>query len=201
MRPSLLGALGAIALLSSVDCAIAVAQWVVSLEVGAERFWGGSIEITPDRRSFRPYRPTTLGVGLERKAGDLGMALRVRYAGAPLALEGEDAVVTVKGIFKVYSVAPELSYRLVTLGHNVPIALHAGPLVEVWSIQDEDSKTRVGAQGEVSLTVPFGSRLAGTFVAGGAVTPSPFNRDQLIENYEPRTLWRRAVAARLEYRL
>jgi hypothetical protein len=201
MSTSLIGALGAIALLLSVNCTPAVAQWVVSLEIGAERFWGGSIETTPEQRSFRPYRPTTLGIGLERKADDLGIALRFRYAEAPLALEGEEAALAVKGIFDVYSIAPELSYRLVTVGHDVPITLHAGPLVEVWSIVDEGSKTHVGAHGEVSLTVPLGSGLAGTFLAGGAVMPSPFSPEQLIENYEPRTLWRRGVAARLEYRL
>jgi hypothetical protein len=118
-----------------------------------------------------------------------------------LGLEGEDAAVAVKGAFDVYGASPEFIYRLARVAAGNEVTIRAGPLLEVWSIVDEDSRLRVGLQAGLAFTVPLGSRFAGTLLAGGAVSPSPFTPSQLVENFEPRTLWRRGVAARLEYRL
>lgn len=198
---SLLAAFTAATLVSAAWCPSALGQWIVTTEVGADRFWGGSVETTADRRSFRPYRPTTFGVGLERRAGRLGAGLRLRYASAGLALEGEDAAVVAKGIFTVYSAAPEIVYRIVSVGAVNQLRLHVGPLFEVWSLIDEDSQTRVGVQGAVSLYLPLGGRFAGSLMAGAALIPSPFAEGQLDLGFERRALWRRRVAVGLDYRL
>lgn len=198
---STLGALATLSLVSSLWCLPVLGQWVVAAEVGADRFWGGSIERTAEQRSFRPYRPTTFGVGLERRAGKLGLGLRLGYASAGLALEGAEGVVAAKGVFTVYSATPEVVYRLTSVAVVNHLDLHLGPLFEVWSIIDENAQTRVGVQAAVSLSVPLGGKFAGSFTAGAALTPSPFERDQLDAAFEPQALWRRRVAAGLEYRL
>ena len=201
MTTSLPAGLAAMVFASVVWCAPALGQWAVTTEVGADRFWGGSVETTAERRSFRPYRPTTLGVGLERRAGRLGAGLRLRYASASLALEGADGIVAAKGIFTVYSAAPEVVYRLTSVGVANQLMLRAGPLFEVWSVIDEDAQTRVGVQGAVSLTLPLGGRFAGSLMAGAAVIPSPFGEAQLDTGFERRALWRRRFAVGLDYRL
>lgn len=177
------------------------AQWMVGLEIGSERYWGGTIETTPDERSFRPYRPTVLVAVLERRSGSLGATLRLKYADASLALEGSDAVVAVKDVFTVVSASPEITYRLITLGLENELRLHAGPLFEYWSVDEEDSRTRVGVQGAVSLTLPVGGGFALSLAAYGAVIASPFEESELLETYERRALWRRGVSGGLRYRL
>jgi hypothetical protein len=176
-------------------------QLAIGLEVGSDRFWGSSIETVEPHRSFRPYRPTTLGVGLERRGQSLGIALHLRYAGASLALEGDEGAVVAKGVFSRYQAVPELVYRIVTLGSTNELRLHAGPVFELWTVEGEDSQLRAGIQGALSLRVPFGGRVAGSLTAGLGVTASPLSEDQLIEGYERRALWRRSVVAGLEYRL
>jgi hypothetical protein len=198
---SLLAGFRAAMLASGVWCSPALGQWAVTAEVGADRFWGGSIENTPERRSFRPYRPTTFGVGLERRAGRLGAGLRLRYASASLALEGADAVVAAKGVFTVYSVSPEVVYRIAMVGATNQLLVRGGPLFEVWSVIDEESQTRVGAQAAVSLTLPLGGRFTGSVMAGAALIPSPFGEAQLDPSFERRALWRRRLAVGLDYRL
>jgi hypothetical protein len=178
-----------------------LAQWSVVIDVGSDRFWGGSVENAREHRSFRPYRPTTFGAGLHRGGGRLGLGLVLRYTEASLALEGDDAVVAVKGVFTVYSASPEVTYRIAAVGVGNQLVLHAGPLFEVWNIIDEESQMRVGAQGAVSLTIPLGGRIAGTLLAGAALTSSPFTRDQLDPSYDLRALWRRRFAVGLQYRL
>jgi hypothetical protein len=187
--------------LSLAWCPPAASQWAIAAEVGADRFWGGSAETTPEGRSFRPYRPTTFGAGLVRRAGKVGFGLRLRYASAGLALEGSEALVAAKGVFTIYSASPELIYRIAMVGPGNQLLLHGGPLFEVWSISNEDSQSRLGMQAAVSLLVPLGGRFAGTLSAGVAVTPSPFASDQLDTGFERRAFWRRRVAGGLEYRL
>ncbi|HEU4680094.1 MAG TPA: hypothetical protein VFS51_00025 [Gemmatimonadales bacterium] len=188
-------------LVSIFWCRPAAGQWAIAAEVGADRFWGGSAETGPEGRSFRPYRPTTFGAGLVRRGRRVGFGLRLRHASAALAFEGSDALVAAKGIFTVYSASPEVIYRVTTVGAGNLLLLHGGPLFELWSVSNEDSQRRVGIQGAVSLLVPLGRRFAGTFSAGAAVTPSPFQSDQLDAGFERRALWRRRVAGGLEYRL
>jgi hypothetical protein len=183
------------------SAAPAFGQWILSAEVGADRFWGGSAERGTGSTSFRPYRPTTFGVGVQQLSRNLGFGLRIRYASAGLALEGTDAVAAIKGVFTVFSVTPEFTYRLATMSAGSRLVLHAGPLAEVWSIRDEESRTRVGIQAALSLRVPLGGRFSASFDAGAAVTPSPFTSDQLETGYEPRALWRRRMAGGLGYRL
>jgi hypothetical protein len=201
LTSSTLAALTGVGLVYSTWCGAVLAQWTLGAEVGSDRFWGGSVETTPEQRSFRPYRPTTFGVGLERRDGRLGIGVRVRYASAGLALEGAEAISAVKGVFTVYGVAPEVVYRIGTVGAANQLLVHGGPLFEVWSVADEDSQTRVGVQGAVSLNLPLGGRFAGSVMAGAALIPSPFAEGQLDQGFERRALWRRRFAVGLDYRL
>ena len=179
----------------------AAAQWTVGIEIGAERFWGASAESAPPHRSFRPYRPTTFGALVERRGRRVGVALQLRYTQASLALEGGDAVVAVKGVFKVFSASPELSYQIASLGPGNDLLLHAGPLFEVWSVVDEDSRARVGGQSALSLGIPLGGRLGASLSAGVGLMKSPFARDELDPAYDLQALWRRRFAVALQYRL
>jgi hypothetical protein len=53
----------------------------------------------------------------------------------------------------------------------------------------------------LSLRIPLGNAISGSLRVGAGVIASPFTREELDPNFEPRTLWRRSVTARLEYRL
>ena len=176
----------------------ALAQWTVSLGVGSDRFWGGSIENAPEQRSFRPYRPTVFEVGAEHRWGSTGLGVRATYTDAALGLEGEEALVAVNDAFTVVGLAPELSYQIAALGPN-RLLLHAGPLIEFWHPIASDTRTRAGAHGAASLLVSLGGRF-GLSVAGRiAAISSPFNPEDLPAEYQPQTLWRRGFAGSLQY--
>jgi hypothetical protein len=179
----------------------AAGQWTAGVAVGADRYWGGSVETSGAHRSFRPYRPTVFSIGIERKGNAVGWGLQVRYAEAALGLEGQGAVAAVEGVFTVVSLTPEVAYTLTTLGPVCELRLHAGPLFEIWGIIDEDAKTRVGGQSALSLDFPLGGRFTGSVLVGVAVTPSPFEAGQLGDTFEPRALWRRQFAVGLHYRI
>jgi hypothetical protein len=179
----------------------APAQWAVRAEIGAARFWGASAEIGGSGPSFRPYRPTVFGIGLERQRGRFGYGVRLQYAGPGLALEGEDAVAAVKGALDVYGIVPELSLLLETLGSGLRLRLSGGPFLEFWDIGTGQSHARVGAHVALGFLLPLNARISAGLTASGAVSPSPFDAADLLAGYEPRTLWRRGLSANLYYRL
>lgn len=189
-----------VVLATSIWVPTASGQWTTAIELGADRFWGGSVEVASEHRSFRPYRPTTFGAALERSSGRAGVGLRFGYIEAGLALEGNDAVVAVNGVFKVYSASPEVSYRIASIGSSNQVVVRLGPLFEVWSVIDEKTRTRIGIQSAASLGIPLSGRLGGTLSAGAAVIPSPFEEGEL-QGYDRRGLWRRRFAVGLQYRL
>ena len=176
-------------------------QWSVGAEVGADRFWGGSMEDAEERRSFRPYRPTTFAARVQREGPALGLGIRLGYFSAGMALEGAEGVVAANGVFSIYSLAPELLYRVATIGTANRLLLRAGPLLEVWTVFDEEPETRLGVHGALVLQVPVGWKLEGLLSAGAALIPSPFAEGQLDPPFERRALWRRSITAGLQYRL
>jgi hypothetical protein len=188
------------AICSSLCSTLALAQWRINLEVGSDRFWGGSRELAGEHRSFRPYRPTVLGLGIDRLRERVGLGLQLLYYDASLGLEGSDAVIAVKGIFTTLSIAPEIHYRLAQLADN-QLRLHAGPLFEIWGLSDEATRFRAGGQLGMSLDVPLGPRIGGSLLGGAALIASPFNEDELTPEYERAALWRRRLALRITYRL
>jgi hypothetical protein len=207
MRTSILThALFMVSIASSLWCSTLEGQWRLGIEVGAARFWGASRETGGDHASFRPYRPTTFGVGLERQTGRYAIGVQVRYAEASLALEGPEVVISSEGAFTFVSILPEVVVRLATLGFANQLRLHIGPLVEIWDIIDQDARTRLGAQSSISVAVPLGGRFEGVVLAGLAVTPSPYEEGELdlggsAPTYNLRTQWRRSLAGGLRYRL
>ena len=176
-------------------------QWSVGAEVGADRFWGGSIENTEDQRSFRPYRPTTLGARIQWETPGLGVGVRLGYFSAGMALEGSDGLSLANGVFTVYSLAPELLYRIASIGKANRLLIRAGPLLEIWQALDDESEIRLGVHGALALQVPLGWKLEGVLSAGAALIPSPFAENQLDPPFERRPLWRRRFTAGLQYRL
>jgi hypothetical protein len=176
------------------------AQWSVGAELGADRFWGGSIENTVDERSFRPYRPTTVGARIQREGRGLGLGLRLGYFSAGMALEGKDGLSLANGVFTVYSLAPELRYELASVGMDNRLFLSAGPLLELWKALDEDSETRLGMHGALALHVPLEWKLEAIMSAGVAIISSPFAEDQLDTPFKRQALWRRSITAGLQYK-
>jgi hypothetical protein len=176
------------------------AQWRINLEVGSDRFWGGSEEVGGEQRSLHPYRPTFFGLGIERLGSRFGPGLQLAHSDASLGLEGGDAVVAVEGIFTTLSIAPEVHYRLAQVAAN-QLRVHVGPLLEVWDLSEEPTRVRAGGQAGLSLDVPLGKRFGLSVFGAAALVGSPFNEDELESTYQRTGLWRRRFSLRANYQL
>jgi hypothetical protein len=200
MRVSTRVALLVCSLLPCLAPSPVMAQWSAAIQLGSDRFWGGSTDNTDEHRSFLPYRPSTLSAAVHHRGSKIGMGVRLGYSEAALGLEGNTAVVAAKGVFAIYSVAPDVSYRVASIGTGNLVLLQAGPLLELWDIIDQGTRTRIGGHAGIALLVPIGSKFNAIMSGSLAILPSPFNVGELPEGFEMQTLWRRGMAGGLEYR-
>jgi len=163
--------------------------WGIGLEVGLTRFWGCSEPIAPNNPpGFRPYRPTTFGLRLDREIGRARVAVGALYAASGLATEDDDLTVIAKGGLKWVQLTPELAYRLSTVGPVAEIRVFAGPVFDFWLPTDEDARTRIGGRGGLELMVPLASGLAGTLRAHAGVSGSLFRDTDVPSDFRPKSM-------------
>lgn len=176
-------------------------HWRFALETGEIRFGGSSADTSSDSSgAFRPFRPATLGLRIERGLDRLAIGIGVLYGEADPALVGPDAtVIGYGGPLRLLELAPAVSWRITSLGAG-GLYLGGGPVLDHWSWSEGPTRWRVG--GEVSATVeaPLGAGAALLARAGVARTASIFEATDLPQEFEPRPSWRRSIALGLTLR-
>jgi len=169
--------------------------WSVGLEIGLTRFWGGSEPAPPNEApGFKPYRPTTFGVRVDHEVGRARLAVGALYAASGLGAESDDLAVIAKGGLTWVQVAPELAYRLATIGPVAEVSLFAGAVMDLWMLSDEGGRIRVGGRGGLELLVPLGSGLAGTLRAHGGVSGSLFRDADVPSDFRTKPMPNAGVA-------
>jgi len=163
--------------------------WGIGLDLGLTRFWGGSKAVAPNTApAFKPYRPTAAAVRVDRTVGRARVGLAVSYAASGLALEGEDVTLIAKGGLTWVQVAPEVAYRLATLGPVTELRIFGGPVADIWIPSGEDGRTRIGGRGGAELLVPLSGWLACTLRAQGGLAGSLFRETDVPSGFQPRTM-------------
>lgn len=178
-------------------------QWRVGVDAGIASFVGTSRDtagITQNGR-YRPLVPAVFGVRIERRAGTVTVGLGVMYATPALALQTDGPSAFVPGSMLHVQAAPEIAATVLTLGTGAALGVHAGPLVEVWTVENEDPRWRVGGQAGLALECPLAARLAAAVTARLGVTPSIFEPGELPPEFERRASWRTSVALGVRYTL
>jgi len=180
------------------------AQWLVEANVATTWFGGASVDTSAggERLSFRPWRPTSFGLRLERRVAKAGIALQLTYAPAALALAGENAVVTINDFLTLYEAALDFSWRIAQTGTGAGVRAHAGPVLDLWTVSGEDGpRARWGALAALTVEFPLGRRFAGSVRAGGALTPSVFEPGELPPEFVRRAMRRGSVSLGIRYRV
>ena len=170
-------------------------RWHMALEAGEIRFGGSSVDTSSvSAGAFRPFRPATLGLRVERGLNRLGIGIGLLYGEADPALIGPDAtVIGYGGPLRLLELAPAVSWRLTGLGAG-GFYLAGGPVLDRWSWAEGPTRWRFGGEVSVSVEAPLGGNAA--LVARGGVgrTASVFERADLPEDFELRPSWRRSIA-------
>ena len=190
---------GTLALLGlTLGASPAAAQWGVSAELGVARFGGTSRDSSG--ATVGPYKPTTLGLRVDRAAGSARVALGVLYAKTGLAAEGQGVAVVQNDIGSLWEIAPELSLRVARFGTGIEARLDAGPTIDFWNF-DGERRNRVGGRAALVAEWPLARALAGSLQVSGMLSGSVFDAADTPSGVERRATRRFGVAVGLRYRL
>ena len=163
--------------------------WGIGFDAGLTRFWGGSEPIPPNvTPGARPYRPTTFAIRADHILGRGRVGLTVSYAGSGLGVEDQDLAVVAKGGLTWVQLAPEAAYRLATLGPVTELRLFGGPVADVWNVEGDGTRTRIGGRAGLELLVPLGGPVAATMRAHGGLSGSLFREADVPSGYRTKTM-------------
>ena len=178
--------------------ASAVAQWSVAVELGVARFGGTSRDSSG--ATVGPYRPTTLGLRLERGSGRARAAVGVLHATTGLVAEGQGVAVVQYGIGSLWEIAPEVSLGVARFGTGIEARVAAGPAIDLWNF-DGEQRNRVGGRAAAVLEWPLARAFMGSLRVSGVVSESVFDAADAPSGVERRATRRFGVAVGLRYQL
>ena len=175
-------------------------RWSVTVEAGELRYRGTSADTSAeDNGAFRPFRPATLGLRLER-GGSVGVGLGILYGAGSAALIGPELTITSRtDALTLVELAPSVSLLVARLGSG-SLRLAGGPLLDHWSWSPAPGRWRVGGELVARLETPLGSATGLMVRAGVARSASMLEDDDLPESFERRPSWRSSVAVGLMVR-
>lgn len=175
-------------------------RWSVTIEAGELRFRGTSADTSAeDNGAFRPFRPATLGLRLER-GGAVGVGLGVLYGAGSAALIGPELTIASRtDALTLVELAPSVSLRVARLGSG-SLRIAGGPVLDHWSWSPAPSRWRVGGELVARLETPLGAASGLVVRAGVARSGSMLEDDDLPESFERRPSWRSSVAVGLMVR-
>ena len=177
------------------------AQWSLAVEATASSYGGTSRDGGADPTAFRPHHPTSVGLRVDRRFGGMAVGVGAALAGSDLIAENSSVGAILKDALDLFEVAPEVALLLGRTGPGLAVRVHAGPLIDIWSPQGGDTRTRLGGQAGLSLEWPVTRRFAGSLRGAAALTGSLFKQGELPPGFERRAMWRRSVSLGLRFRL
>jgi hypothetical protein len=180
----------AVGLLMTLPHALAAQHaWGVAVEVGIERFWGASGPLAgSDELALRPYRPTHVGIRLDRDIGVVRVAVGGRYAESAVAGEYEGGATVFSEGFTLIELAPEAAVAVLRFGIGGALRLFAGPLLRFWMPPEESARIRMGARGGLELDASLGDRVSAITRVHAGVAGSALDEADVPPGYEVRSM-------------
>lgn len=178
-----------------------VRAWHVGLAADLPAFFGASRDtIEVEGTSVRPGQALALGLSVARAWHAWDATLDLTYLPSHVEAASPELLVQARGItLERLRLAPLLGRRLAGLPTG-SLWLQAGPTIDFWSADGNDSRTVVGAQGRLALRLPLG-RFELENVLAYQWSAGPFREDELPAGYARRALHAVAVGANLRFGL
>jgi hypothetical protein len=129
-----------------------------------------------------------IGVRVDRAIGPIRGALAVRFAQSALGGEYAGGATIFSDGFTLLELAPEGSYAVAQLGSGAVFRVFAGPVVSLWTLSDEPSRTRVGVRAGLELEAPLGAGIGVVTRVFAGMSGSAFSEEEIPPGYEVRSM-------------
>lgn len=179
----------------------AAAQWGIAVDVHRTGFGGTSYDTSAGgtQASFRPGNTPAVTLRVDRRLGRAGVALGVRYSRSAIVLDAADFFAGFHDEAAAIEAAPEVRIRLVRTHPGATIHVFAGPVIGVWMLRDQGTRSVVGALAGLMGEFPVLDRLVLEARVGGGLTGSLFRAGELPPVFERRPTTRFEIGLGLRY--
>lgn len=161
--------------------------WGIAPELGMASFGGHSNSIgTEPEASGHPARASSLGLRLDHTSRKIRFSLGLLYTSTGFEIENDDASVEAKGVLNLYTIMPEVGFLLIQ-SRESQVRIHAGGVMDYWSPDDDNARTRIGGIGGASVELPFSGRISAQIRWDITFTGSVFEEGDLPPEFERKT--------------
>lgn len=175
--------------------------WQVTATAAQSWFSGGLDDTTTTDGNYTLAPRIAWGLTADRALGKVRLGLGVSYVSSHVQVSN-DQVTIVEGTLDVsrVGVAALVTVPLARLGSaGGAVSLAAGPALGIWSLTDQDTRTRFGGIATLQVAAPLTPSWQLLASIGETVSGSPFNADDLPGFFEATTLWATAVGLGVRY--
>jgi hypothetical protein len=174
--------------------------WGLSPEISTVWFGAGARNPS-DGFSVGPGPGTAVGIAASRNAGAVRIGLRFFRVESGLRVAGDGVTLTADDAgFTLYELAPEVGFRLLRLGSaGAGIHIAGGPILDLWTWEDADDRTRAGGRVRLGLESPISAAWTAGAWLEGAGSGSLFDEGDLPAGYERQSLLRGRVGLEVRY--
>jgi hypothetical protein len=164
-------------------------RWGLALEIARAGFSGHArSEVLDPETRLHPSGTSIWGIRLDRSGSRLGWSLGVSIATAGVEFESDDASAVARNVLELIEVSPQVSVLLLQ-PREAALRLHLGPVIDYWSPDGADSRTRLGALAALGLVVPFSERFGVHARWEATLTESLFEEDDLPPEFSRKSGW------------
>jgi len=167
------------------------ASWHLTA-TAAQSWFSGGLEDTTTAQADWSLAPTMAwGIAADRSFGAVRLGLGLSYLSSNLRLAGDGITITESTLaIAQWSVAALVTIPLVRLGAaGAAVSLAGGPVLGIWTLTGEETRTRAGGTAMVQLTAPLGEAWHLLALIGGSLSGSPFNPTELPAEFKTTSLW------------
>lgn len=176
-------------------------RWTMSLGAGQMWFTGGVTDTTNSGIEFTLTPSVTWALSADRQVGLVRLGVQLSYLSANVQATGPGLrLVDPSFYLRQWGVAALVTVPLLRVGTGgAGLSLSAGPALGLWNVTDSESRTTFGGVAALQFAAPItpGWKLLAS--AGGSVSGSPFEADELPVEYTPSTLWSGQVGLGVQY--
>ncbi len=198
---SVLGGVLAFLALPAAGLAGQEGAWHLTATAAQTWFSGGLDDTTTTDGKWSLAPKMTWGISADRAVGTIRIGLGLSYLSSNLHLASDPITITENTLdIAQWGVSALVTVPLLRLGTaGAAVHLSAGPVLGIWAITEEDSRTRFGGTATLQVTAPLASSWHLLATLGGTVSGSPFNTDDLPPEFETTTLWASRVGLGVQY--
>jgi len=175
--------------------------WRVTATAAQTWFSGGLDDSTMTEGDWSLAPRVSWGFAADRALGKVRLGLGLSYVSSKIQVEGEAITIT-EGTLDVaqWGIAALVTVPLLRLGSSgAAVDFSAGPVLGIWTLTDEDSRTRIGGTASLQVAAPISGAWRLLATAGASVSGSPFNTGDVPPEFETTTLWASGGGLGLQY--